>query len=311
MEKIFQIQTRRTNTNQIQEGDLLLINPPSEPALGFTPEDVANKATNLTSPDNTKYPTTQAVVDGLALKQNLPAVQSSSITAVLDEVYNNVGNNIYTDPTGAEGKFYTVNVLSGVATIGGVGYTEGSIVRRIFEGGVWKSKEYKDVSKVLNPCEQFFDVKTNGIFGSHTGTTAETVLDSIDIPGGYYTLGDYINFLWTLEKIGTNGNATIRARVGTTGTTADELLATGATLAATTTMQNTERKMIQCVGGGLRGFRANVSIGSDIGGVSGTQATVSLDYTAAWKLTFTIQLVNSSDEVQLTGYRISKIKHTN
>jgi hypothetical protein len=39
-------------------------------SLGFTPENVANKATNLTSPDNTKYPTTQAVVDGLATKQN-------------------------------------------------------------------------------------------------------------------------------------------------------------------------------------------------------------------------------------------------
>jgi hypothetical protein len=39
-------------------------------ALGFTPENVANKATNLTSPDNTKYPTTQAVVDGLADKQD-------------------------------------------------------------------------------------------------------------------------------------------------------------------------------------------------------------------------------------------------
>jgi hypothetical protein len=39
-------------------------------ALGFTPENVANKSTNLTSPDNTKYPTTQAVVDGLATKQD-------------------------------------------------------------------------------------------------------------------------------------------------------------------------------------------------------------------------------------------------
>jgi hypothetical protein len=39
-------------------------------ALGFTPENVANKATNLISPDNTKYPTTQAVVDGLATKQD-------------------------------------------------------------------------------------------------------------------------------------------------------------------------------------------------------------------------------------------------
>lgn len=39
-------------------------------ALGFTPENVANKATNLTSPDNTKYPTTQAVATALTAKQD-------------------------------------------------------------------------------------------------------------------------------------------------------------------------------------------------------------------------------------------------
>ena len=33
--------------------------------LTFTPEDVANKSTNFTSPNNTKYPTTQAVVTEL------------------------------------------------------------------------------------------------------------------------------------------------------------------------------------------------------------------------------------------------------
>ena len=39
-------------------------------ALGFTPENLANKATNLTSPDNTKYPTTLAVSTALSGKQN-------------------------------------------------------------------------------------------------------------------------------------------------------------------------------------------------------------------------------------------------
>lgn len=37
-----------------------------QPALGFTPENVANKATDLTSPDNTKYPTTLAVSNALS-----------------------------------------------------------------------------------------------------------------------------------------------------------------------------------------------------------------------------------------------------
>ena len=39
-------------------------------SLGFTPENVTNKATNLTSPDNTKYPTTQAVSTALSGKQD-------------------------------------------------------------------------------------------------------------------------------------------------------------------------------------------------------------------------------------------------
>ena len=32
-------------------------------AIGYTPENVANKATDLSSPDNTKYPTTLAVIN--------------------------------------------------------------------------------------------------------------------------------------------------------------------------------------------------------------------------------------------------------
>jgi hypothetical protein len=39
-------------------------------ALGFTPENVANKAINLAGPNQTTYPTTLAVVNGLDLKQN-------------------------------------------------------------------------------------------------------------------------------------------------------------------------------------------------------------------------------------------------
>ena len=35
-------------------------------ALGYTPENVSNKATDLTSPDNIKYPTTLAVSNALA-----------------------------------------------------------------------------------------------------------------------------------------------------------------------------------------------------------------------------------------------------
>ncbi len=39
-------------------------------ALGYTPENLTNKTTSLSSPNDTKYPTSQAVATGLALKEN-------------------------------------------------------------------------------------------------------------------------------------------------------------------------------------------------------------------------------------------------
>lgn len=42
-------------------------------ALGYTPENIVNKATDLTAPDNTKYPSTLAVSTELANKQPLAA----------------------------------------------------------------------------------------------------------------------------------------------------------------------------------------------------------------------------------------------
>jgi hypothetical protein len=70
----------------------------AEPTLGFTPENVANKATNLTSPDNTKYPTTQAVADGLALK-TLPLIADDT-TAVVTGVTIPTAFRSYLIPAG-------------------------------------------------------------------------------------------------------------------------------------------------------------------------------------------------------------------
>jgi len=73
-------------------------------ALGFTPENVANKANDLTSPDNTKYPTTQTVVDGLATKLDKSTTPSS--------VYG-------TDTSGGQ----TMIPLSDFGTVKGTGTT--------------------------------------------------------------------------------------------------------------------------------------------------------------------------------------------
>lgn len=63
-------------------------------ALGFTPENVANKATNLTSPDNTKYPTTQAVATALA---SITVADASETVKGIIEIATQAETNTGTD----------------------------------------------------------------------------------------------------------------------------------------------------------------------------------------------------------------------
>ena len=54
-----------SNRGALSSADWTIFNG-KQNALGYTPENVSNKATDLTSPDNTKYPTTLAVSNALA-----------------------------------------------------------------------------------------------------------------------------------------------------------------------------------------------------------------------------------------------------
>ena len=87
-----------------------------QPNLGFTPENVANKATNLTSPDNIKYPTTQAVSTGLSLKQDTitgaaTTIVSSNLTANRALLSDNNGKVATNSVTSTE-----LGYLSGVTS---------------------------------------------------------------------------------------------------------------------------------------------------------------------------------------------------
>ena len=79
----------------------------TENNLGYTAENSANKATSLASPDNTKYPTTQAVATGLTDTLNLlryaittPAIVANAYAVTSADV-NAYGNKILklTNPT--------------------------------------------------------------------------------------------------------------------------------------------------------------------------------------------------------------------
>jgi hypothetical protein len=56
--------------------------------LGFTPENVVNKAINLTSPNNTKYPTTLAVSTALSFKQDLIGYTPENDANKVTDIYS-------------------------------------------------------------------------------------------------------------------------------------------------------------------------------------------------------------------------------
>lgn len=93
------------------------------------------------------YPLPSGASSPLATLADIPSggytVVSSNTTASNDTNYTAVANATFTDPSPTEGKGYVVYVRNGTATIGGTGYSVGSLVFRVFHSGSWSTREYK------------------------------------------------------------------------------------------------------------------------------------------------------------------------
>ena len=159
----------------------------------------------------------------------------------------------------------------------------------------------------LDRTEKFIFAKANGTFGSHTGNTATTIIQSNNIPAGEFVAGDFLNFMFDFTKTGILGNVGIAIRVGTTGTTSDPSIAT---LSAGNTTLDTliyRQKFQFIAGGNLQGFTTN-SGNTDIANQTSPKVITSLNPANAWKMSVSVLLLNSADTISCVGYRISKIK---
>lgn len=134
-----------------------------------------------------------ATVNDLDTKQNKPIIVSTSITAVLDSEYVMNATSTFTDPTPSEGKGFTVFVLNGTATVGGITYSVvGTIIKRFYHSGSWLNEVYFDrtfYDTVLNTKIGIIvkDITTSSAL---TGTTAITLIKSVLIPANTFTTGD-------------------------------------------------------------------------------------------------------------------------
>jgi hypothetical protein len=140
-----------------------------------------------------RYKTVEiATVTDLDTKQNKPIIVSTSITAVLDSEYVMNATSTFTDPTPTAGKGFTVFVLNGTATVGGVNYSiVGTIIKRFYHSGAWSNEVYFD--KAFYDTVYYSNVIKDIQNGSNiTGTTAITLAKSLLVPANTYTVGDIV-----------------------------------------------------------------------------------------------------------------------
>jgi hypothetical protein len=112
--------------------------------------------------------------------QSKPVVVSSNITAQNDTVYHVVANATFTDPSPVEGRGYVVFVRNGTATIGGVGYTLGRFIWRIFHSGGWNNFEWIDAVRNSN----LFVPQTRTINGKALTINVTLTPSDIGAPSG-------------------------------------------------------------------------------------------------------------------------------
>lgn len=133
--------------------------------------------------------------------QTVNVIVSGNLTASNDTNYINAANATYTDPTPSSDKGFTVYVLNGTATVGGIGYsTVGTLIRRMYHSGSWVTKVSYDKSyydsiyqaSLGYTAEDLYN-KTNVVTGNEASTTKYLNIK------GYY---DYlIGLVWLTAQI--------------------------------------------------------------------------------------------------------------
>jgi hypothetical protein len=143
-----------------------------------------------------------------------------------------------------------------------------------------------------------------GNLGSHTGNTANTIVFTIDIPANTYINKDFFKKLFYFSKTGTSG-CTARLYLGTTGTTADELIAVS--LSGATGGWVISRERSHFFSGNLVKV-ANSNLQTDL--VATDNLLSVIDTTVALKLSVAFQLTDGSNIATLLAYHVGRLRKT-
>jgi hypothetical protein len=245
-------------------------------ALGFTPEDVANKENTTLDTSTTKYPTNRLTKEYADAK-------------VADAITNGVTTIAPSQNAVFDALALKQDIVSGVSNTE-IGYLDGVT---------------SAIQTQLNArCQKLYNL-TSQI--THTGTTAKTLLLTYFIPANTFTNGDFLIFSALVTKAANIGNTTHTIEINTTNTL------TGATIISTAGFNTTnfsmkfKREIALTAGNGyVLNISNNIQNDQTILAVANTMPTFTYNLAADLYLFVTCQLTNATDSITYRGVSITK-----
>jgi len=141
-----------------------------------------------------------------------------------------------------------------------------------------------------------------------TGTTANTLVKSVLIPGGTFAVGDILSIQYRARKVGTAGTTSLRIYVNTTAAIAGgTLLATNTTATGTLFSQITREAVIKTATNTEVVAAANAGVTDAINSTVAASA-LNIDWTTDKYFVFAIQNSNNGDSTTASMYNIKMLE---
>lgn len=234
-------------------------------------------------------------------------IVTASQTAVLERQHNTNGTVTLTDPTPEENKSYSVFVIGGTTTIGGVAYTAGKYIIRSYNGTVWSSRVFVDETIIGSATQTALNSRVEILVNDTTPVATVggglQELKAYKIPANKVTKSLTFNPI-SLTKKGKAGSAVMFAYISNTNNFATATQIARIAYSAANLSVNVKRSFI-IDGTTLKGVSFGTGLITDEVALNTAKETTTIDFTQPVYIWFAGQIFGGGDTVGIDGVKIT------
>ena len=173
------------------------------------------------------------------------------------------------------------------------------------KAGAWTNRS---ISQVLTDLGGYL-IKRNTNSSTLTGSTSETLVDSLTVPANTLQANDVLRIALTATKSGTAGNYTLRLYVNTSASLSGATLLAQSTGGTTILWQKLQRELVfKNSVSSQEIFPSGAAINFDVANQATAITTLTTDYTVQQFFIVSIQLGNAGDSAILRNWYIEVLR---